>query len=82
MYFYTFSYSVLLAPLPLTPLDRWIEPDFDSLELLWLHIWLDFLAVLFIVLRSKFGGNLPVKGGKVGLHILPISEDSGKNKNH
>lgn len=38
--------------------------------MLWLIIPLDFLAVLFIVLRSKFGGNLPVKGGKVGLHIF------------
>ena len=40
---------------------------FDSL---WLIIPLDFFAVLFIVFWCKFGGNLPVEGGKVGLHLF------------
>jgi len=35
------------------------------MRLLCLIISLDFLAVLFIMLRSKFGGNLAAKGGDV-----------------
>ena len=42
-------------------------PYFDS----WgIRLLLDFLAILFIVLRNKFGCNLAVEGSEVGFELL------------
>lgn len=51
-----------------------------SLSLSWLLIALDFLAVFFIMLRSKFGGNLLVEGG-VADYIFSLSISSLSLKN-
>ena len=41
-----------------------------TLGLRWLSIPFNFLAVLFIVLRSKFSGNFAVEDGKFGFELL------------
>ena len=40
--------------------------------MLWLIIPPNFFAVLVIVLRSKFSGNLAIKGGEVGFELLQL----------